>query len=88
MREAAKKMNTTNENLYARNFYNRMRAAAAAEHKISDGLKGLAKETAGLKPEEIAAAERRRISRGRGASGRPDEHEGRGQHRQRHGGIS
>jgi hypothetical protein len=54
MREAAKKMNTTNENLYARNFYNRMRAAAAAEHKISEGLKGLARETAGLKPEEIA----------------------------------
>jgi hypothetical protein len=55
MRDAAKKMNTTNENLYARNFYNRMRAAAAAEHKISDGLKGLARETAGLKSEEIAA---------------------------------
>jgi hypothetical protein len=55
MRDAAKKMNTTTENLYARNFYNRMRAAAAAEHKISDGLKGLARETAGLKPEEIAA---------------------------------
>ncbi len=54
MRDAAKKMNTTNENLYARNFYNRMRAAAAAEHKISEGLKGLARETAGLTPEEIA----------------------------------
>ena len=54
MRAAAKKMNTANENLYARNFYNRMRAAAAAEYKISDGLKGLAKDTVGLKPEEIA----------------------------------
>lgn len=53
MRNAAKKMNTTNENLYARNFYNRMRAAAAAQHKVSDGLKGLARETAGLKPEEV-----------------------------------
>ncbi len=55
MRSAAKKMNTANENLYARNFYNRMRAAAAAEHRISEGLKGLARDTAGLKPEEIAA---------------------------------
>ncbi len=54
MRSAAKKMNTTNENLYARNFYNRMRAVAAAEHKISDGLKKVARETAGLKPDEIA----------------------------------
>lgn len=54
MRNAAKKMNTANQNLYARNFYNRMRAAAAAEHKISDGLKGLARDTAGLKAEEIA----------------------------------
>ena len=56
MRSAAKKMNTTNENLYARNFYNRMRAAASAEHKISDGLKGLARETAGLRADEIAPA--------------------------------
>ncbi|MDR3406289.1 MAG: hypothetical protein P4L99_27645 [Chthoniobacter sp.] len=54
MRAAAKKMNTTNENLYAHNFYNRMRAAAAAEHHISDGLKGLARETAGLRVNEIA----------------------------------
>ena len=30
MRDAAKKLNKTNENLYARNFYNRMRAAASA----------------------------------------------------------
>jgi hypothetical protein len=54
MRAAAKKMSSTNENLYARNFYNRMRAAAAAEHGIAEGLKGLARETAGLKTEEIA----------------------------------
>ena len=59
MRQAAKKMNTTNENLYARNFYNRMRAAAAAEYKISDGLKGLAKDTVGLKPEEIAEGKKK-----------------------------
>ena len=55
MRKAAGKMNTANENLFARNFYNRLRAAAANEHKISDGLKELAKSTVGLKPEEIAA---------------------------------
>lgn len=59
MRAAAKKMNTANENLYARNFYNRMRAAAAAEFKISDGLKGLAKDTVGLKPEEIAEGKKK-----------------------------
>ncbi len=59
MRAAAKKMNTTNENLYARNFYNRMRAAAQAEYKISDGLKGLAKDTVGLKPEEIAEGKKK-----------------------------
>lgn len=53
MRNAAKKMNTTNENLYARNFYNRMRAAASAEHRISDGLKTLARDTAGLKTDEL-----------------------------------
>jgi len=54
MRKAAKKMSTANENLYARNFYNRLRAAASAEHQVSDGLKTLARVTAGLKPEEIA----------------------------------
>jgi hypothetical protein len=54
LRDAAKKMNTQNENLYARNFYNRLKAAATAEMKISDGLKALAKDTVGLKPEEIA----------------------------------
>ena len=53
MRNAAKTMNTTNQNLYARNFYNRLRAAAGAELQISDGLKGLAKETVGLSPTEI-----------------------------------
>ena len=58
MRNAANKMNTTNQNLYARNFYNRLRAAGAAEHKISDGLKGLAKLTAGLRPDEIPAEKR------------------------------
>lgn len=59
MRQAAKKMNTTTENLYARNFYNRMRAAAAKEFKISEGLKGLAKDTVGLKPEEIAEGKKK-----------------------------
>jgi hypothetical protein len=53
MRGAAKTMNSTNQNLYARNFYNRLRAAAGAELQISDGLKGLAKETVGLSPTEI-----------------------------------
>jgi len=54
MRAAAKKMNTANESLYARNFYNRLRAAASTEHRISDSLKTVARETAGLKAEEIA----------------------------------
>ena len=62
MRNAAKKMNTTNESLYARNFYNRMRAAASAEHNISSGLKGLAKETAGLKTDEIAPSKIKEFS--------------------------
>ena len=53
MRTAAKKMNTANENLYARNFYNRLRAAASAEHRISDSLKTVARETAGMKAAEI-----------------------------------
>lgn len=66
MRQAAKKMNTTNENLYARNFYNRMRAAAAAEHEISDGLKVLARETAGMKPEEIAPQKAKDFGRAAG----------------------
>src|SRR5581483_5879852 len=57
MRAVVKKMTTTNENLYAHNFYNRMRAAASAEHRISDGLKGLARDTAGLKANEIAPSQ-------------------------------
>lgn len=62
MRDAAKKMNTANENLYARNFYNRMRAAASAEHKISSGLKGLARETAGMKTDEITPKQLKEFS--------------------------
>lgn len=63
LREAAKKLNTQNENLYARNFYNRLKAAAAAEHKISDGLKALAKDTVGLKPDEIAEGKKSEFNR-------------------------
>ncbi len=59
MRQAAGKMKTTNENLFARNFYNRLRLAASVEHDISDGLKKLAKATVGLKPEEIGAGEKK-----------------------------
>jgi hypothetical protein len=55
-------MNKANENLYARNFYNRMRAAASAEHRISDNLKPLARATAGLKAEEIAPAKVKEFS--------------------------
>jgi hypothetical protein len=70
MRQAANRMNTTNQNLYARNFYNRLRAAAAAEHKVSDGLKGLAKETVGLRPDEIADSLRKDFDQ---VAGRQDE---------------
>ena len=63
LRDAAKKMNTQNENLYARNFYNRLRAAAAAEQKISDGLKALAKDTVGLRPDEIADGKKSEFNR-------------------------
>lgn len=63
MRKAAKQMNTANQNLYARNFYNRLRAAAAAEYKVSDGLKTLAKDTVGLKPEEIVEAQKQDFNR-------------------------
>ncbi len=56
MRKASKQMDTTAQNLYARNFYNRLRAAASAEHQVSDGLKSLVKDTVGLKPEEISEA--------------------------------
>jgi hypothetical protein len=59
MREAANKMQTTNENLFARNFYNRLRHAASSEISISDGLKRLAKQTVGLRPDEIGAGERK-----------------------------
>lgn len=59
MREAANKMQTTNENLFARNFYNRLRHAAASEGGISDGLKRLAKQTVGLRPDEIAEGEKK-----------------------------
>ncbi|MEO6738646.1 MAG: hypothetical protein ABIP20_00230 [Chthoniobacteraceae bacterium] len=59
MRQAAGKMKTTNENLFARNFYNRLRLAASVEHQISDGLKKLAKATVGMKPEEIGAGEKK-----------------------------
>ncbi len=59
MRQAASKMKTTNENLFARNFYNRLRLAASVEHEISEGLKKLAKSTVGLKPEEIGAGEKK-----------------------------
>ena len=52
-------MKTTNENLFARNFYNRLRHAASVEQQISDGLKKLAKTTVGLKPEEIGAGEKK-----------------------------
>ncbi len=54
MRQAAKNMNTANQNLYARNFYNRLRAAAGQERQVAEGLKSLARATAGLRPEEIA----------------------------------
>ena len=63
LREAAKKLNTQNENLYARNFYNRLKAAAAAEFKIAEGLKALAKDTVGLKPEEIAEGKKSEFNR-------------------------
>jgi hypothetical protein len=53
MRDAAKKMNTVNENLYARNFYNRLRHSAQQEHTVSTDLKKLAKSTVGLRPSEI-----------------------------------
>ena len=59
MRKASKKMDTTAQNLYARNFYNRLKAAAGAEHQVSEGLKGLAKDTVGRKPEEIDDAHKK-----------------------------
>jgi hypothetical protein len=69
MRQAAQKMKTTNENLFARNFYNRLRLAASVEHQISDGLKKLAKATVGLKPEQIGAGEKKAFE---GVAGKQD----------------
>lgn len=69
MRDAASKMKTTNENLFARNFYNRLRLAASVEQQISDGLKKLAKATVGLKPEEIGAGEKKSFE---GVAGKQD----------------
>ena len=69
MREAAGKMKSTNENLFARNFYNRLKLAASVEQQISDGLKKLAKATVGLKPEEIGAGEKKSFE---GVAGKQD----------------
>ncbi len=69
MRQAASKMKSTNENLFARNFYNRLKLAASVEHQISDGLKQLAKATVGLKPEEIGAGEKKSFD---GVAGKQD----------------
>ena len=69
MRQAASKMKSTNENLFARNFYNRLRLAASVEHQISDGLKKLAKATVGLKPGEIGAGEKKSFE---GVAGKQD----------------
>ena len=69
MRAAASKMKSTNENLFARNFYNRLRLAASVENQISDGLKKLAKLTVGLKPDEIGAGEKKSFE---GVAGKQD----------------
>ncbi len=69
MRQAASKMKSTNENLFARNFYNRLRLAASVEQQISDGLKKLAKATVGLKPDEIGAGEKKSFE---GVAGKQD----------------
>jgi len=53
MRQAAKQMNAANESLYARNFYNRLRAAAQAETKVSDELKAIPSSTAGMLVEDL-----------------------------------
>ncbi len=70
MRNAAKKMNTANQNLYARNFYNRLRAAASSERQVSDELTKLARDTVGLKPEEIGENKKKDFSL---VAGRQDE---------------
>jgi hypothetical protein len=62
-------MQTTNENLFARNFYNRLRLAASVEQQISDGLKKLAKSTVGLKPDEIGDSEKKSFD---GVAGKQD----------------
>ncbi|MBP7949272.1 MAG: hypothetical protein KA004_06410 [Verrucomicrobiales bacterium] len=59
MKEAANKMNEVNENMYARNFYNRLRQAAQNEMSVSERLKKLAKDTAGLRAAEIQEAHRK-----------------------------
>ena len=69
MREAANKMQTANQNLFARNFYNRLRHAASQEMKISDGLKELAKSTVGLKPNEIEDTHKKKFD---GVAGNQD----------------
>ena len=69
MREAANKMQTTNENLFARNFYNRLRHAATTELTIADGLKTLAKVTVGLKSTEIGDGEKKEFD---GVAGKQD----------------
>ncbi len=69
MRQAASKMKSTNENLFARNFYNRLRLAASVEQQIADGLKKLAKATVGLKPDEIGAGEKKSFE---GVAGKQD----------------
>ena len=69
MRQAAGKMKSANENLFARNFYNRLKLAASVEHQISDGLKKLAKATVGLKPDEIGAGEKKSFD---GVAGKQD----------------
>jgi hypothetical protein len=69
MREAAGKMQTTNETLLARNFYNRLRHAATQQFKISDGLKELAKSTVGLKPDEIEDTHKKKFD---GVAGNQD----------------
>ena len=69
MREAASKMQTTSENLFARNFYNRLRHAASNEMQISDGLKKLARRSIGLKAEEIGDGEKKEFD---GVAGQQD----------------
>ncbi len=55
MKEAAQEMDKVSENLFARNFYNRLKQASQQQNQVADGMKKLARETAGLLPEEIDA---------------------------------